>query len=374
MRRVAILGGGYGGLAAARELAAQTGKDWRIVLVDRRPAHELTTRLPRVLSGCVTWERARIPYRSVLPRRVELVEAEISEIDVESRRVSTSAGSISPDWLVLALGAVPGEDGVPGVGTFGQRLKTVGDALALRRSLLSVAAESQLRVVVVGGGYTGTEVAGELSVWRPGPPHVTVAAEDPTLLPGGNTALSGIAERTLRQRGVRLQLGVKVAALEPGGVVLSTGEAIPSDLAVWAAPSVAAPVVRALGSAAPGGRITAGPDLRVRGLEHVYAVGDDAYFPQPDAPSLPSSAQVAVAAGIHAARSILLQGSDRPPTDFRPQLVGEALTLGADSGAAEILGTVVTGRLALAIKQAALGRYLYRLGGARLVRRYLTES
>jgi NADH dehydrogenase len=375
MPAVTIAGGGYAGVAAARLLMRRTSADWAITLIDRRPAHELLTRLPEVLSARIDPTMARIPYERIVAKSVRVVQADVVRLESDGRRVVTSAGEIQGDWLILALGARPGiwSSLAPDIRLF--PLRSVDAALSLREAVIGALAEQTVvRAAIVGGGYTGTEVAGELATWPHGGGRldVTLIAEEPRLLGQGNERMAEAAARILAGRGVRLLLSRSVRSIEQRRLTLSDGTNLDADLIVWATPAVGAPEARSSeGPQRPDGRVAVDDYLRVPTQERVFAAGDvAASYDYVHGRPLPSSAQLAVQEGELAARNILAESSGALLHPLRPRLIGEALTLGGDTGVAEVLGVVVTGWHARAVKEAALARYLYRLGGARLAGRY----
>jgi len=247
-----------------------------------------------------------------------------------------------------------------------------------RRPSLPGSAEAD--VCIVGAGYTGTEVAGELAEWnlrlrRAGARQrleVTVVAQDPGLLPEGNARLAAIAERVLRSKGVAFDLGATVFGLEPGRLLLE-GSALPADLILWAARSRASPALGDSGwRRGPDGRVRVDPYLRAEGLDRVYVAGDTAFAYDYRRDRLaPASAQLALAEADLVARNLAAESAKRSLREFRPRQIGEALSLGGKDGAAEVTGVVVSGRSALAVKEAALLRYLASLGGVQLAASYV---
>lgn len=372
MASVLILGGGYAGVAAARRMA--TCREVRVTLVDRRPAHELLTRLPDLLGGEIAAEQVRIPYDLILPRNVEIVHREVRGIDPSQLRVQTDMGDLEADWIVVTLGSVVAFG--HGLGAEGRAfvMRSVDETLAIRAQLNAIlAAEGNARVAIVGAGYTGTEVAGELAGRRDfsGAVSVSVIAEDSRLLPQGNARLAAIAERELRTQGVSFALSQRVQRIEPDVVVLESGREIAADLVIWATSAIAPPsVADGDWERAPDGRVRSDVCLRAIGSDRVFVVGDVAAVPDAVRGGLvPSNAQLAVRQGSLAAANVCAQIEGKPLREYRPRGLGEALKLGR-TGAAEVLGVVVTGRAALAVKQAALARYLVSLGGRQLLSRY----
>lgn len=369
MPSVCILGGGYAGLRVARELPGLLDPDWSITLVDQGDCHQLITRLPELVAGQISVREACIPFAELLSDRVRLVTARITAIELKSHRVEMSGETLQPDVLVVAVGTTPDYSSIPGSGAHIFSLKSVADAVRIRDALAELRAGLRtVRIVVVGAGYTGTEVAGELTalpadgvnVSRLGRLEVSVVAEDTRLLPQAGIQLGAAVERVLRRRGIPLRLGQAVELIDEEGVHLERGEVLPADLVIWAGPThVAIRLSEGPEEVVPAGKIRVDPYLQAGDGGHAYACGDVAliYDYRHDAIAA-ASAQLAIQEGRTVARNIAARARGRTPEEYRPHVLGEALGLGNGDAVAQLGGFVLTGRPALATKSAALTRYL----------------
>jgi NADH dehydrogenase len=181
-----------------------------------------------------------------------------------------------------------------------------------------------------------------------------------------------MAEAVLRSKGVSFMLRSAVECVEGGHVVLASGAGVPADVVVWAAHT------RSSSQAGDGwqrgidGRIVVDPYLRAAGSERIFIAGDNAlaYDYARDRPA-PSNAQLAVQQGALVAQNVAAASHGRTPAEYRPRMLGEALSLGGKDGVAQVGGVVVSGRLALTAKQAALIRYLSGIGRPGLTARYV---
>lgn len=372
MPSVLVLGGGYAGIAAATRLSRRLGRDWQITLVDRGEGHELQTRLPAVLSGRVAPAKAVIPFPQLLGNRVDLVRGSVTAVAPEILVADVDGRAFRADHLVVAIGGTPDFLGIPGAAENCFVFKSLADVRALRAAIDARDRARPIRAVVVGAGYTGTEVAGELAHFPGRHVDVTVVADTARLLQDGAERLGIVAQDILGDAGVTFRLGVLVDRVTRNSVHLRTGEEIPADLIVWAAHmSGAGAKLGASWRLSVDGRIVSDPTLQASGLPGVWVAGDAAsiYDYRLDRP-VPSSAQMAVEEGRLIADNILSVITGPIPLEFRAVTLGEALTLGAGTGVADVGGVVVTGRAAEAAKAAALVRYLLRIGGPRLVARY----
>lgn len=378
MPTIAVLGGGYAGVQAIRRLDRLLDRSWTITMIDRDDCHQLLTRLPEVVAGALEPSKACIPFRSIARPRINVVRREITEIDPVNRRITTATGVIEAQWLVVALGATPDYLDIPGARENGMVVKSVEQAVRLRERIeMELKNRRQVKVAVVGAGYTGTEVAGELAEWSRRLPdgdkiEVAVVAQDTRLLPEGNDRLAHAAESILRRKGVSLELGVGVDKVAENSLHLESGRRMKAHVIVWAAHSRASGEVNHQGwRTGQDGRIIVDPYLRAIGPERVYAVGDGALALDPRRGSVaPATAQLSVQEGALAAQNLVAEINNGRLEEFRPRSLGEALSLGGADGVAEVGGIVVKGRAALAVKHAAIIRYLSGLGGPRLVNTY----
>ncbi|GAC1472670.1 MAG: NAD(P)/FAD-dependent oxidoreductase [Chloroflexota bacterium] len=377
---VAVLGAGYGGLQAATKLAKLLDRRWQVLLVDRSPVHELITRLPEVVGGVLDPRRCRIPYSSIVPRGVRFLRAEVSAVDPATGHVFTSHGEIRAQFIVMALGSTSDFKRVPGSEQHTWDVKSVAGSVRLYRRLKElIETRSLVRVAIVGGGYTATEVAGQLAAWNrqlqgsraKSRFSIALVNDESHLLHGSNPRLGSAAHAILSRAGVALSMGVAVDRVEPGRVVVAGANNVEAEIIVWGAGSRASfsqpwPGLKTLQD----GRLVVDQHLSAGG-PGMYALGDSAsvYDFVRDVP-MASSAQLAMQQGDVVAGNVAAQIYGRRLREFRPRVLGEVLGLGGQDGAADVGGFIVTGRSALALKEAALLRYLRKIGGARLAAAY----
>lgn len=377
MRRVIVAGAGYAGLQAALRVA-RLDRTCAITLVDRNDRHQLITRLPELVGGTVRPDKLLVPYRRLVGDAISRVQSEVTALDPEGTAIETPAGRIQGDYLVIALGSSPDFHGIPGAQEHAFPVRSVSEAEMLRQRLeQALSQHAEVRVVIVGAGYTGTEVAGELAEWNRRLGHsrtisiIMVAPESRVLLEA-DPRLGIAAERILREKGVSFRLRHQVAAVERDRVLVKPGEPCPADVVIWAARAHAGPPhLPGAGIPVTDGRIAVDPYLRPARYERVYLAGDVAapYDFRLDRLA-PPSAQMAVEEGNTVGSNIAALLAGREPREFQPRALGEALALGGLDGVASFAGAIVTGRAAIGVKKAALIRYLYGIGGIRLAREY----
>jgi len=354
--RVVIVGGGFGGLYAARALA---GAPLQLTVIDRRNHHLFQPLLYQVATAALNPADIAAPIRRVLRRQrnAEVALAEVSGVDLPGRRVLVAGGAIPYDRLIVATGATHSYFGHPEWAPDAPGLKSVEDALEIRRRLLTAYEQAEretdpdrqrawLTFVVIGAGPTGVELAGAIAEIAhhalaadfrhiaPEKSRILLLEAAPRVLPPYPAELSASAERQLRRLGVEVRTGTAVTGLDGGGVEIA-GERIAARTVLWAAGVEASPLARSLSAPLDrAGRVRVNPDLTLPGHPEVAVVGDLASLEQDGRP-VPGVAQAAIQEGRHAARNILRSLHGAPPVAFRYRDRGSMATLGRASAVAD---------------------------------------
>ena len=356
--RVVIVGGGFGGLNAARALRRAP---LRVTLIDRRNHHLFQPLLYQVATAALNPSDIATPIRRILRRQenTEVVLAEVMGIDVPGKRVLLRDGVLPYDFLVIATGATHAYFGHDEWAEHAPGLKTIEDAIEIRRRVLlsyeaaerepdAARREEWLTFVVVGGGPTGVELAGALvEIARhvlardfrridPRTARVVLVEAGPRILPAYAPELSEKATARLRRMGCEVLLGTPVTQVGAGGV--TAGERrIGSRCVIWAAGVAPSPIARSLGVPLDRvGRVKVDPDLSVPGAPEVFVIGDLAAVNDPQGRPIPGLAQPAIQGGRHAARQILRTLGGEPREPFRYRDKGTLATIGRNAAVAEI--------------------------------------
>jgi NADH dehydrogenase len=345
---VIIVGGGFAGvwaaMGAARQLdeAGEAAAGIRLTLVSRDPWLVIRPRLHEAHPS----ERMRVSLRAVLdPIEVELVEASVEAIDVaastvRARRADGAEVTRRYDRLVLAAGSRLYRPPVPGLDTHALSVDTYGEALALERHLLALPASppgpERYAAVVVGGGFTGVEVAAEM-VGRlaeiadgAGRPTVTLVEQADVIGPDLGARPRPVIEEALDALGVERRLGVTVRAIDAGGVTLSSGERLAARTVVWTA-GMRASALTALVPAARDalGRLVVDQTLRVPGVPGLFAAGDVAAAPADAEHTTLISCQHAITLGVFAGHNVVRDLAGLPLLPYAPLPYQTCLDLGA---------------------------------------------
>ena len=388
-RRVVIVGGGFGGLAAAQKLRHA---DVDVTVVDRMNHHLFQPLLYQVAAGALSPSDCASPIRPALKRssNTGVLMAEVTDVDAERRQVVLDRGDrLDYDSLIVACGAQTSYFGNDDWRDVTCGLKTVADAIDLRKRFYGAfeAAERTddpderaelLTFVVVGGGPTGVEIAGELAITahaiqphfrridRSGARVILLDAGD-RLVAAFSERLSGKVARQLAELGVIVREGARATAIDERGVTIEVGgatERINTRLVIWAAGVHAVPLTEALATATGasidrGGRIEVTPNLPGPGHPEISVGGDVASLAGPGGKPLPGLATVAIQQAHHVAKAI---GEGRPgaSTPFRYLDKGALAVVGRGKAVCEIRGLQLWGRPAFF---TYLGVHLYYLGG-----------
>ena len=349
---VVVVGAGFAGLATLRALARS---GLRVTLVDRNIYSTFQPLLYQVATGGLNPGDIAYPARSFTRKYgVRFRRGELAGIDTAARTVTLAdGGQLGYDYLVIATGVSAAYFGIEGAEKYSRALYTRRDAITLRDHLMagleemSIASEpAELVITVVGGGATGVEVAGTLAELRNialaaafpeadrARVHIRLVELGPHLIPPFDASLRDYAYRQLEKRGVDIRLDTTIREVTPDSVIVADGQSLHSDITVWAA-GVSAPAAAAHWGLPQGrnGRIVVGPDLRVKGQDRIFAVGDIAIAEHDPAPQL---AQPALQEGRHTARQIARLAAGQPTAPFRYHDKGIMATIGRRSAVVEL--------------------------------------
>jgi NADH dehydrogenase len=362
-KHIVIIGGGFGGLDAARAL---DGAPVRVTLLDQHNYHLFQPLLYQVATASLSPGDIASPIRWVLRHQenVQVLLAEARSIDVAARQVVVEPGPdvVPYDYLIIATGATHAYFGHPEWAPRAPGLKTLDDALEIRRRVLLAfeAAEREtdadgrrrlMTFVIVGGGPTGVELAGALAEIarqslkedfrsiRPESARIILIEGGPHLLAAFPASLREAAHASLVRLGVEVKTGSVVVDIDDQGVVCrepaGADQRIEAQTVLWAAGVAASPLVKSLGVPLDrAGRVLGEPTLAVPGHPEIFAVGDVCALQQ-DGKPLPGVAQVAKQEGAQAARNILRSIRGEPLAPFRYRDYGNMATIGRGSAVAD---------------------------------------
>jgi NADH:ubiquinone reductase (H+-translocating) len=389
--RVVVVGGGFAGYHAAKSLSRRLGAAAEVVLVNPTDYFLYLPLLPEVAAGVLEPRRISVSLAATLPG-VQLVLGEVDAVDLAERRIGWTdpeggRGEITYDRLVLAAGSVNKLLPIPGVAEHAHGFRGIPEALYLRDHVtrqLELAATTQdaheraarCTFVVVGAGYTGTEVAAQGPLLtdalvrahpnlRDQPIRWMLLDLAPRVLPELDERLSRTAHRVLRERGVDVRTGQSIEEAGAAGVRLTTGEEVPTRTIVWCVGVRPDPLVEQVGLPTEKGRLVVDEYLAVPGHPEVLACGDAAAVPDLTRPGefTAMTAQHAVRQGRLAGRNIAASLGQGTRRRYRHGDLGFVVELGGREAAANPLHVPLSG---LPAKAVTRGYHLFSMPGNRV--------
>ncbi len=355
---VVILGGGFGGLNAAKALAKAPV---RVTLIDRRNFHLFQPLLYQVATASLSPSEIAYPIRSILHAQANttVLLGEATRVDLARQEVVLTDDRIPFDYLIVAAGTQSTYFGHDAWAPLAPGLKSMEEALTIRHKVLNAFERAErehdperraalLTFVIVGGGATGVELAGALAeisrqtlrddfrTFDPADARIMLVEGGPTLLGTYPERLTTAARRSLERLGVEVRTGTRVSEIEPGIVHLGNEE-IATGTVLWAAGVTGQEIVRTLGQPlVRGNRVAVEKTLALPGHPNVYVVGDLAMATDRRGKELPGVAQVAMQGGRRAAKNIVRTLDVKEPEPFRYFDKGNIATIGRNRAVAEI--------------------------------------
>jgi NADH:ubiquinone reductase (H+-translocating) len=365
---VVIIGGGFGGLNAAKALRKAPV---RVTLVDRHNHHLFQPLLYQVATATLSPGDIASPIRWILryARNTRVWLGDVRAIDLANRRIMLEDGAlIEYDYLIVATGSSDTYFGHDEWAPYAPGLKTLEDALAIRRRILVAFEQAEretdrarqqrlLTFLLVGGGPTGVELAGTLAeIARQTraefrnidtrSTRIVLIEAGPTILPSFAPTLRDAARRSLSRLHVEVRESARVTAVDAGGVMLGA-ERLEAGTVLWTAGVAASPMTATLGAPLDrAGRVIVERDLSVPGHPEAFVIGDAAAFLDAEGHQLPGVAQVAMQGGTHAARTILRRIRGEPSHPFVYHDRGSMAIIGRGSAIADIRGLRFSGPIA----------------------------
>lgn len=367
--RLCILGGGFGGLYTALRLSQlpwEKSQQPEIILVDQSDRFVFMPLLYELLTGELqTWEIAP-PFEELLANTgVRFTQATVMGIDSEQQRVQLQDGvEFAYDRLVLSLGGITPMEIVPGVAEHAIPFRAIADAYRLeeRLRILEESDKEKIRVAVVGGGYSGVELACKLAERLGERGRIRLIEQGEMILKTSPEFNREAAQQALNERKVWIDLDTSVDAISADTISLlykGQVDTIPVDIVVWAVGTTVAPVVRSLPfKQNHRGQLMITPTLQVVDHPELYALGDLADCRDITGQQVPNTAQSAFQQADYAAWNIWASLTGRPLLPFRYQHLGEMMTLGTDNATLTGLGLKLDGVFAHLARRLA---YLYRM-------------
>ena len=360
--KVVILGGGFGGLAAARALH----KAADVTVVDRHNYQTFLPLLYQVSTAGLAADHVAYPIRGALRKTpVKFRMGSPISIDHKNKEVKLDSSELLKfDHLIIALGSVSADFGIPGVKEFTLGMKTVSEALTIRAEIMRrfedlcrFEDDTKLSITVVGGGPTGVEMAGAIAELIRGPlksdqanaaAHIdiTLIEAGPRLLPPFAPSLSARTKKDLEKLGVKVLVNAAVQEVEHRKIKLKDGSTIASEITIWAAGVKGSDAMLQLNLPTLGNRVAVEPTMQVKNYPYVWALGDIAASVDKNGNQLPMVAPVAIQQGKFIAKQISRLGKNKSLENFKYLDKGSMATIGRNKAIVQVKGIKISGAIA----------------------------
>ena len=360
--KVVILGGGFGGLAAARALY----KTAEVTVVDRHNYQTFLPLLYQVSTAGLAADHVAYPIRGALRKTsVKFRMGSPLSIDHKNKEVKLDSSEVLQfDHLIVALGSTTADFGIPGVNEFTLGMKSVHEALTIRAEIMRrfedlcrFEDETRLAITVIGGGPTGVEMAGAIAELIRGPLKsdqkqaaaqidITIIEAGERLLPTFSPTLSKRTKKDLEKLGVKVLVGSPVAGVEHRKITLKDKQVLPSEITIWAAGVKGSDAMTQLSLPVSGNRVVVEPTMQVKNYPNIWALGDIAGALGKDGSPLPMVAPVAIQQGKFIAKQIARVVENKPLKVFKYLDKGSMATIGRNKAVVQVKGLKISGPIA----------------------------
>lgn len=360
--KVVILGGGFGGLAAARAMH----KTADVTVVDRHNYQTFLPLLYQVSTAGLAADHVAYPIRGALRKtNIKFRMGSPISIDHKNQEVKLdSSESLKFDHLIVALGSTTADFGIPGVEQFTLGMKSVHEALTIRAEIMRrfedlcrFEDDTRLAITVIGGGPTGVEMAGAIAELIRGPLKsdqeqaasnidITIVEAGDRLLPTFSSSLSARTKKDLEKLGVKVLVNSPVAGVEHRKIILENKQVIPSEISIWAAGVKGSDAMAQLNLPVVSNRVTVEPSMQVKNYPNIWALGDIAGALGKDGKPLPMVAPVALQQGKFIAKQIARLSSGKKLKAFAYLDKGSMATIGRNKAVVEVKGLKISGPIA----------------------------
>lgn len=371
-KNVVVVGGGFAGTQLVKKLERKLSDDWQVVLISEENYITFNPMLAEVVGATVLPSHVIAPIRRMV-RKTRFISARVTSIDEDAKTVHFEGedrnGTIAFEHLVLSFGSRANLAMIPGMNEHALPFKLLGDALRLRNRVIEQMEKAELeedaekrqwlgRFVVIGGGFSGVEVAGAiqdfiLSSHKHYPRlndsdlSVSMIHRGGLLLPEMNAVLGERAYSHMTQRGIDIHLKTGVTGVDERGVIIDAENRVDGATVVCTIGTMANPLIENMNIPTDRGRILVDPDMSVTGHGNIWAIGDCALIPNAlDGELSPPTAQFAIREGQQLADNIHRAVCDIPTEPFNYQSKGSMATIGHLNGVAEVFGKINMGGFA----------------------------
>jgi NADH dehydrogenase len=362
LKKIVILGGGYGGVLTAKKLAKKfkNNKDVEIKLIDRNPYHTLLTELHEVAANRAPEDSIKVDLKKIFAGlKVDVVLDEISNIDFKGKKLKSDKATYAYDYLVIGTGSKPTFFGIPGAEENTFSFWSNDDAVALKRQIRDMFTQaakeknvavrrSMLTFVIIGAGFTGVELVGEMAEYReelckeffidPSEVRLVVADMAPKILPILPDKLIAKATAYLQKLNVEIVTGAKITEVGKGSIALGEKNVVQANTVVWTAGVEGSEIVGNLEVKQEGRkRIVTNEHLESVDHKNVYVVGDNIFFiPEGETRPVPQMVENAEQAAPIVAGNIAADILNTAKKAYKPGFHGTMVSIGSRYGVANV--------------------------------------
>ena len=390
-KKILVLGAGYAGLQTVTKLQKHvSAEEAEITLVNKNKYHYESTWLHEASAGTISYDDLIYPVESVLKKdKVNFVNAEVTKIDRNAKKVETDSGIFNYDILVVALGFETETFGINGMKDYAFQIENVDTARHLSRHIEDKFAnyaaskeknDNDLAILVGGAGFTGIEFLGELTDRIPElcnkygvnqeKVRITCVEAAPKMLPMFSDELVNYAVKYLEDRGVEFKIATPIVACNEKGFVVKINDQeqqLEAGTSVWAAGVRGSQLMEASFEGVKRGRIVNKQDLTIEGHDDIFVIGDvSAFIPAGEERPLPTTAQIAMQQGEHVAKNIKHILNGEATVDFEYVDRGTVCSLGSHDGVGIVYGRDIAGKKAAFMKKVIDTRAIFKIGGVGL--------
>lgn len=385
--KIVILGAGYGGILTAQRLQKELNyNEADVTLVNRHDYHYITTHLHMPAAGTDSIENTRVSISKLIDEfKIDLVKSSVQEIRPQEKKVILEDGTLSYDYLIIALGGEPESFGIPGLDKYAMTIRSINSVRLIRKHIEYQFAlyknertpQERINFVVGGAGFSGIEFIAELADRIPElckeydvDPHLVNiynCEAAPTALPGFAPELVEYAMDVLRRKGVTFKIGIAIKECTPEGVLLASGEEIKAATVVWTGGIRGNHMIEAAGFETMRGRVKVDEHLRAPGHDNVFIIGDNSLVMNPEGRPYPPTAQIAMQQGVCTAQNVVSTIRNKPLKKFEFSNKGTVASLGKGEGIAVIGNKLLKGWSAAQLKKVVDMKYLLTIGGIPLM-------
>ncbi|MCI2948034.1 NADH:quinone reductase (non-electrogenic) [Staphylococcus caledonicus] len=390
-KKVLVLGAGYAGLQTVTKLQKELSADEaEITLINKNKYHYEATWLHEASAGTLNYEDLIYPIESVIKEdKVKFINAEVTKIDRNAKKVETNHGIYDYDILVVALGFESETFGIDGMKDHAFQIENIETARRLSRHIEDKFAnyaaskekdDKDLAILVGGAGFTGIEFLGELTERIPelcskygvdqNKVKLTCVEAAPKMLPMFSDELVNYAVNYLEDRGVEFKIATPIVACNEKGFVVKINDQeqqLEAGTAIWAAGVRGSKLMEESFEGVKRGRIVTKQDLTIEGHDDIFVIGDvSAFIPAGEERPLPTTAQIAMQQGEHVAKNIknILNGQAAEEFEYADR--GTVCSLGSHDGVGIVYGRDITGKKAAFMKKVIDTRAVFKIGGVGL--------